>query len=63
VFPPGRPPDKVLEHTIELRFPRISEWMGEPQGKAYPLRIDFHLGYHQMRAKERYSQVCFQTLL
>jgi len=29
-FPPGRPPNRVLEHTIELRLPRISEWMGEP---------------------------------
>jgi hypothetical protein len=29
-FPPRRPPNRVLEHTIELRLPRISEWMGEP---------------------------------
>jgi hypothetical protein len=36
VFLPGRPPDGVFEHTIELRFPRIGEWMGEPQGETYP---------------------------
>jgi hypothetical protein len=53
VFPPGRPPDRVLEHTIELRLPRIGEWMGEPQGETYPLMIDLHLGYHQMRAREQ----------
>jgi hypothetical protein len=55
VFPPGRPPDRVLEHTIELRLPRINEWMGEPQGAAYPSMIDLHLGYHQMRAREQDS--------
>jgi hypothetical protein len=27
---PGRTPNRFLEHTIELRLPRISEWMGEP---------------------------------
>jgi hypothetical protein len=55
VFPPGRPPDRVLEHTIELRLPRIGEWMGEPQGATYPLMIDLHLGYHQMRVREQDS--------
>jgi hypothetical protein len=25
VFPPGRPPDRFLEHTMELRLTRISE--------------------------------------
>jgi hypothetical protein len=29
VFPLGKPPDIILEHTIELRFPRISECMVE----------------------------------
>jgi hypothetical protein len=53
VFPPGRPPDRVFEHTIELRFPRIDEWMGEPRGEAYPLMIDLHMGYHQMRVREK----------
>jgi hypothetical protein len=24
------PPDRFLKHTIELRLPRIDEWMGEP---------------------------------
>jgi hypothetical protein len=52
-FPPGRPPDRVLKHTIELRLPRISEWMGEPRGVSYPSMIDLHLGYHQMRAMEK----------
>jgi hypothetical protein len=36
VFPPRRPPDGVLEHTIELRLPRIGEWMGEPQEQHIP---------------------------
>jgi hypothetical protein len=64
VFPPGRPPDRVLKHTIELRLPKISEWMGEPQGATYPSMIDLHLGYHQMRAREQgYSQVCFQDFI
>jgi hypothetical protein len=35
VFPPGRPPDGVLEHTIDLGLPKIGEWIGEPQGSAY----------------------------
>jgi hypothetical protein len=55
VFPPGRPPDRVLRHTIELWLPRISEWMGEPQGEAYPSMIDLHLGCQQMRAREQDS--------
>jgi hypothetical protein len=41
--------NRVLKHTIELRLPRIDEWMGEPQGETYPSMIDLHLGYHQMR--------------
>jgi hypothetical protein len=30
VFLLGIPPDRVLKNTIELRLPRINEWMGEP---------------------------------
>jgi hypothetical protein len=45
--------DRVFEHTIELRFPRIGEWMGEPQVAAYPSMIEIHLGYHQMRVREQ----------
>jgi hypothetical protein len=52
VFPLGRPLNKVLEHNIEMRLPRIGEWMGEPQGATYPLIISLHLGYHQMRVRE-----------
>jgi hypothetical protein len=54
-FSLGRPPNRVLEHTINLRLPRIDEWMGEPQGTTYPSMIDFHLGYHQMRARTKDS--------
>jgi hypothetical protein len=52
VFLPWRPPDGVLEHTTELRLPRIDEWMGEPQGATYSLMVNLHLGYHQMRVRE-----------
>jgi hypothetical protein len=55
-FPLGRPLDRVLEHTIQLRLPKINEWMGEPQGATYPLMVDFHLGYHQMRGREHDSR-------
>jgi hypothetical protein len=34
-FPPGRPPNRGHEHTIDLRLPRIKEGMGEPRGEAY----------------------------
>jgi hypothetical protein len=53
VFPLGRPPHRVLDHTIELRLPKIGEWMGEPQGETYPSMIDLHIGYHKMRARDR----------
>jgi hypothetical protein len=43
VFPLGIPPNRVLMHTNELRLPMISEWMGEPQGVAYPSMINIHL--------------------
>jgi hypothetical protein len=48
VFPPRRPPYRVLRNTIELRLPRIGEWMVEPQGETYPSMINFHLGYHRV---------------
>jgi hypothetical protein len=51
-FPLGRP-DRVIEYTIGLRLPRVSEWMGEPQQVVYPSMIDFHLGYHQAWAMEQ----------
>jgi hypothetical protein len=52
VFPPGRPPNKVLEHTLDLRLPRIEEWMGQPQGAAYTSIIELHRGCQQMRIRE-----------
>jgi hypothetical protein len=52
VLSPRRPPNIVLEHTIDLRLPRMSERMGQPQRAAYPSMIDIHQGYHQMRARE-----------
>jgi hypothetical protein len=58
VFPPGRPPDKFHENTIELRLLNIGEWEGGPQGEAYPLMINLHLGYHQMRVKVQDSHMC-----
>jgi hypothetical protein len=51
-FPPGRPPGRDLEHTLDLRLPRTDEWMGEPRGAMYTSMIDFHWGYQQMRARE-----------
>jgi hypothetical protein len=53
LFLPGRPPDKVIKNTIELRLPKIGEWMGEPQEEGYLSMINLHLGYHHMRAKEK----------
>jgi hypothetical protein len=61
VCSPRRFPDRVLKHTIELRLPRIGEWMGEPQGAAYPLMIDLHQGYHQMRARDERSHLLVIT--
>jgi hypothetical protein len=58
VFSLGRPPDRVLRHTIELWLPRIGEWMGEPWGAPYLLMTDLHLGCQQMRARE---QDCHKT--
>jgi hypothetical protein len=55
VFSPGRPPDRVLKHTIELWLPRIDEWMGEPRGTTYPSMTNLHLGCQQMRAREQDS--------
>jgi hypothetical protein len=54
-FPPWRPPDRDLEHTIEFGLPRINEGMGELQRVVYPSMIDLHLEYHQMRNKEQDS--------
>jgi len=51
VFLLGRPPDRVLKHTIELRVPNIGDWMVEPRGETYPSMIDLYLGYHQMRTR------------
>jgi len=53
VFLSGRPHDRVLKHNTELRLPGIDEWMGEPQGEAYPSMIDLYLGYRQMRDIEQ----------
>jgi hypothetical protein len=58
----GRPPDRVHEHTIELRLPVIGEWVGEPQGVAYPFMISLHLGYHHMRAREKNTHRSTSTL-
>jgi hypothetical protein len=52
VFLPGRPPDRDLEHTLDLRLPKTDEWMGEPRGASYTLMVDLHPGYQQMRARE-----------
>ena len=52
MFSPGKPPDRVIEHTIDLRLPRIDEWMGEPQGVAYLLMINFQWGYHHTRVRK-----------
>jgi hypothetical protein len=52
VFPPRRPPDRGLEHTLDLRLPRIREWMGEPQGAMYTSMIELHRGCQRMRIKE-----------
>jgi hypothetical protein len=50
---PGRPPNRVLKHTIELIFPGICEWMGEHQGESYPFMNDLHLVYHQVSTREK----------
>jgi hypothetical protein len=46
VFPPGRPPDRYFKHTIELRLPRINEWMGEPQRAIHLSMSYIHRGCH-----------------
>jgi hypothetical protein len=51
-FPPGRPPDRGLEHTLDLRLPRIREWMGEPRGATYTSIIELRRGCQQMRIRE-----------
>jgi hypothetical protein len=30
VFPPEKPPNRVLKHSIELRLHKIDGWVGEP---------------------------------
>jgi hypothetical protein len=63
-FPPGGPRDRDLEHTIEFGLPEISEEMGEIHRVVYPLMIDLHLGYHQMRDREQDThRSCFPTAL
>jgi hypothetical protein len=52
VFPLGRPPDRGLKHTLDLRLPKIGEWMGEPRGEAYTSMIKLHRGCQQMRIRE-----------
>jgi hypothetical protein len=52
-FLQGRHPDRELEHTIEFGLPRIGEGMGELHRVVYPSMIDLHLGYHQMRDREK----------
>jgi hypothetical protein len=52
VFPPGRPPDRVIEYTIGLRLPRINEWMGEPQRAIHLSMSYIHRGYHQTWERE-----------
>jgi hypothetical protein len=51
-FSPSKPPNEGLEHTFDLRLPRIGEWMGEPRGAACALTIELHRGCQQMRTKE-----------
>jgi hypothetical protein len=51
-FPPGRPPDRGHEHTIDLRLPKIGEGMGEPRGATYISMIEPHRGCQQMRIRE-----------
>jgi hypothetical protein len=51
-FPLGRPPDRGLKHTLDLRLPKIGEQMGEPRGAAYTLMIELHRGCQQMRIRE-----------
>jgi hypothetical protein len=41
-FPPGRLLDIGLEHTLDLRLPRIGEWMDEPRGATYTSMIELH---------------------
>jgi hypothetical protein len=43
-FPLGRPLDRGLEKTLDLRLPRIGEWMGEPQGAAYTSIFELRRG-------------------
>jgi hypothetical protein len=47
-FPPGIPPNRDLDNTIEFGLPNIGEGMGEIQRVVYPSMIDIHLGYHHM---------------
>ena len=49
MFPPGRPSDRVIEHTIDLRLPKIEEWMGKPHIVVYPSMNEFQWGYQQTR--------------
>jgi hypothetical protein len=51
-FPLGRPPDRGLEHTLDLRLPRIGEWMGEPRGATYTLIVKLRRRCQQMRIRE-----------
>jgi len=61
------PPDGGLENAINLRLPKIEEWMGEPRGAAYTLVIEHHQERQQMRIREsdthRYVPKYHQTTL
>jgi hypothetical protein len=52
-IPLGRPPDIDFKHTIEFGLPRIDELMDELHGAVYLFEIDLHLGYHQIRMREK----------
>lgn len=52
-FPLRKPPNRDLEHTIDLRLPRIGKRMGEPHRVAYTSISDLHWGCQQMRAREQ----------
>jgi hypothetical protein len=51
-FPLERPPNRGLEHTFDLRLPRIEEWMGEPWRITYTSIVELWCRCQQMRIGE-----------
>jgi hypothetical protein len=57
VFPLGRPLDIYFKHAIELRLPRIDEWMGEPQRAIHLSMSYIHRGCHQTWERENDTHI------